>query len=82
MKCKTEVLQDVISFDVNNSVGSLLGYDRQIYSTGMNLATKIVDIMGLNTINTHCNFLSGVKDNGNYGERLAHSVTKHPNVLF
>ena len=45
MKCKIEVLQDVISFDVDNSVGLLIGFDRQIYSTGMHLSTKIVDIM-------------------------------------
>ena len=65
MKCKVEVIQDVISFDVDNSVGSLLGFDRKIYSTGIHIATKIVDIMGFNTINVHCNIISGVKDNGN-----------------
>ena len=31
----------------------------------MHLATKIVDIMGFNTINIHCNIISGVKDYGN-----------------
>ena len=65
MKCKIEVIQDVISFDVDNSVGSLLGFDRQIYSTGIHIATKIVDIMGFDTINIDCNIISGVKDNGN-----------------
>ena len=64
MKCKIEVLQVVISFDVDNSVGLLLGFDRQIYSTSMNSATKIVDIMGFNTIKFRCNFISVVKDNG------------------
>ena len=29
----------------------------------MHLATKIIDIMGFNTINIHCNITSGVKDN-------------------
>ena len=61
MKCKKDVLQDVISVDVDNSVGLLLGFDIQIYSTGMHLATKIVDVMGFNTINIHCNFISGLK---------------------
>ena len=59
------MLQDVISFDVDNSIGSVLKIDRQICSTGMHLATKIVDIMDFNTINIHCNIISGVKDNGN-----------------
>ena len=31
----------------------------------MHLATKIVDIMGFNTINIHCNIISGAKDNDN-----------------
>ena len=59
------MIQDVISFDVDNSVGSFLGFDRQIYSTCIHIATKVVDIMGFNTINNHCNIISGVKNNGN-----------------
>ena len=70
MKCKKEVLQEVISFDVDNSVGLLLGFDRQMYSTGLHLATKIIDIMGFHTINIHCNTTSGVKDNVNDTELL------------
>ena len=31
----------------------------------MHLGTMIVDIMGFQTINIHCNIISGVKDNGN-----------------
>ena len=31
----------------------------------MRLATKIVDIMGFNTINIYCNIISAVKVNGN-----------------
>ena len=31
----------------------------------MLLAIKIVDIIGFNTINIHCNTISGVKENGN-----------------
>ena len=59
------MLQDVISFDVDNSVGSLLRLDRKLYSTDMHLSTTIVDIMGFITISIHCNIISGVKDNGN-----------------
>ena len=36
----------------------------------MNLATKIVDIMGFNTINIHCNIISGNKDNSNETDML------------
>ena len=34
MKCKMEVLQGVINFNVENSLASILGFDEQIYSRG------------------------------------------------
>ena len=64
MKCKMEVLHGVINFDVGNSVASLLGFDKQIYSKSKYTTNKIVDIMGINTINIHCNIISRAKDNG------------------
>ena len=64
MKCKLEVLQGVINFNGENSVASLLGFDEQKYSRGKYTTNKIVDIMGFNTINTHCNIISGAKDKG------------------
>ena len=64
MKCIMEVLQGVINFSVENSVASLLGFDKQIYSRGKYTTNKIIDIMGFNTIYIHCNIKSGAKDNG------------------
>ena len=51
MKRKMKVLQAVINFIVENSVASLLGFDKQIYSRGSYTTNKIIDIMGFNTIN-------------------------------
>ena len=59
-----EVLQGVINFNVQNLVASLLGFDEQIYSRGKYTTNKIIDIMGFNTINIHCNIISGAKYNG------------------
>ena len=64
MKCKMEVLQGVINFDVENLVAPLLGFDKQIYSRGKYTTKKIIDIMGFNTINIHCNIISRVKNIG------------------
>ena len=59
MKCKLEVLQGDITFDVENSVASSLGFDKQIYLRGKYTTNKITDITGFNTINIHCNIISG-----------------------
>ena len=64
LKCKMEVLQGVINFDVENSVASLLGFDKQIYSRCKYSSNKIIDIMGFKTINIYWNIISGAKDNG------------------
>ena len=64
LKCKMEVQQGVIIFVVENSVASLLGFGKQIYSRGKYTTNKIIDIMGFKTINIHCNIISGAKDNG------------------
>ena len=42
MKYKLEVLQGVINFDVENSVASLLGFDKQIYSRGKCTTKKLI----------------------------------------
>ena len=64
MKCKIEVKQGVINFHVENSVASLIRFDKQIYSRGKYTTNKTIDIMGFNTTNIHCNIISGAKDNG------------------
>ena len=50
MKRKMKVLQAVINFNVENSVASLLGFDKHIYSRVYYTTNKIIDIMGFNTI--------------------------------
>ena len=65
MKSKTEIKQGALSFDVQNSIASLLGIRKVVYKKGKYTTQKIVDIMGFSTINVHCNVIFGVKDNGN-----------------
>ena len=64
MKCEMKIKQEVLSFDVENSIGSLLGFRKVLYRAGTYTSQKIVDIMGFNAINIHCNIISGAKDNG------------------
>ena len=62
--------QGVIDFDLEKSVESLLGFDRQLYSRGKYTTNKIIDIMDFKTINIHCKIISGAKDNGKDTEIL------------
>ena len=83
MKCKMEVKHGVINFDVENSVASLLGFDKQIYSRGKYTTNKIIDLMGFNTINIHCNIISGAKDNGEDTDILyTFNLTEPPGYLI
>ena len=92
MKYKMEVLHGVIIFDVENSVASLLGFDKQIYSRGKYTTNKIIHIVGFNTDNIHCNIISGAKDNGkdtdilytiNLSEPPGYMIINNPtNVLY
>ena len=64
MKCLMEINQGAISFDVENSIASLLGFRKAVYKQGKYTSQKIVDIMGFSTINILCNVISGVKITG------------------
>ena len=64
MKCLMEIKQGALSFDIENTIASLLGIRKIVYKKGKNSSQKIIDIMGFNNINIHCNFISGAKDNG------------------
>ena len=64
MKCKTHIIKCVKSFNIDNSMSSLLGPNKEIYRFGKYTAIKNVDIMGFKTIIFHCNIISGSKDNG------------------
>ena len=83
IKSKMELLQGVINFNVENSVASLLGFDKHIYSRVKNSTNKFIDIMGFNTINIHCNIISGAKDNGKDTDILyTFNLTEPPGYLI
>ena len=60
-----ETKQGSLSFDVQNSIASFLGFRKTLYKPSKNTSQKIIDIMSFTTINIHCNVISDVKDNGN-----------------
>ena len=83
MKSLMEVKQGAINFDIENSIASLLGFNKIVYEQGKNTSQKIVDIMGFSTINIHCNVISGVKDNGNNtGILYTFTLTEPPDYLI
>ena len=83
MKCLVEIKHGTNSFDVQNSIASLLGFRKIIYKKGKYTFQKIVDIMGFSTINIHCNVMSVVKDNGNNTDILyTFTLTEPPGYLI
>ena len=83
MKCLMKIKQGELSFDIENSLASLLGFRKIIYKKGRYKSQKIVDIMGFSTINIHCNVISGVKDNGNNTDILyTFTLTEPPGYLI
>ena len=64
VKCLKEIKQGALSFDIENSIASLLGFRKLVYKKGRYKSQKIIDIMGFNNINIHCNIISGAKDKG------------------
>ena len=82
MKCLMERKQGALSFDIENSIASILGFGKIIYKKGKYKSQKIIDIMGFNNINIHCNVISGVKDNENNTDLLyTFSLTEPPGYL-
>ena len=83
MKCKMEIKQGVLSFDVENSKGSLLGFRKVLYRADTYTSQKIVDIMVFNNINIHCNIISGAIDNGKGTDILyTFNLTEPPGYLI
>ena len=83
MICLMEIKQGAISFNVENSIASLLGFRKIVYKRGKYASQKIIDIMGFSTINIHCNLISGVKDNGNNTDILyTFTLTEPPSYLI
>ena len=83
MKCLMEIKQGALSFDIENSLASLLGFRKIIYEKGRYKSQKIIDIMGFSTINIHCNIISGAKDNGIDTDILyTFNLTESPGYLI
>ena len=83
MKCLMEIKQGAISFDVEKSIASSLEFRKAVYKQGKYTSQKIVDIMGFNTINIHCNIISGAKDNGKDTDILyTFNLTEPPGYLI
>ena len=83
MKCIMEIKQGALSFDVENSIASLLGFRKIVYKQGKYTSQKIIDIMGFSNINIHCNVISGVKDNGKDTDILyTFNLTEPPGYLI
>ena len=83
MKSLMEIKQGTISFDVENSIASLLGFRKAVYKQGKYTFQKIVDIMGFSTINFHCIVISGAKDNGKDTDILyTFNLTEPPGYLI
>ena len=83
MKCLMEIKEGALSFDIENSLASLLGFRKIIYKKGRYKSQKIIDIMGFSNINIHCNVRSGVKDNGKDTDILyTFNLTEPPGYLI
>ena len=83
MISRMEIKQGALSFDVENSIASLLGFRKVVYKKGKYTSQKIVDIMGFSTINIHCNVISGVKDIGNNTDiRYTFTLSEPPGYLI
>ena len=53
MKCLMEIKQGALSFDIENSLASFLGFRKILYKKGRYKSQKIIDILGFSTINIH-----------------------------
>ena len=83
MKCLMEIKQGALSFDIENSLASLLGFRKIIYKKGRYKSQKIIEIMGFSTINIHCNAISGAKDNGKDTDIIyTFNLTEPPGYLI
>ena len=82
-KSKMEIKQGALSFDVEISLVSLLGFRKVVYKKCKYTSQKILNFMGCSTINIHCNVISGVKGNGNNTNILyTFTLTEPPGYLI
>ena len=78
-----EIKQGALSFDVENSIASILGFRKVVDKQGKYTSQKIIDIMDFSTINIHCNLKSGSKDDGKDSDILyTFTLTELPGYLI
>ena len=53
-----------INFNVENSIGTTLGFEKEVISAGYNKSSRIVDIMNVNSILVNVDFIHGSYVNG------------------
>ena len=83
MKSIMEIKQGALSFDVENTIASLLGFRKVVYKQVKYTSQKIIDIMGFSTFNIHFNVISGVKDKCNNTDILyTFTLTEPPAYLL
>ena len=46
-----------VSFDVPNSLASVLGFNKSTYGGGRHASEQLVNIMSVNSILVHCNII-------------------------
>ena len=65
LRCVMVVLEKCkVDFNVDNSLCSVLGFDRQVYSEGRHESENIVNILSVNTILVNCDVIESSRLNG------------------
>ena len=59
-----------VNFNVENSIGPTLGFEKEILSFGYNKSPKIVDIMKINSILINTDFIHGSYVNGDRSQAI------------
>jgi hypothetical protein len=67
-----------LDFTIENSIGSVLGFDKKILKTGIHISDNLVNIMSINSLNVCCSIAQGSIVNGKASNRL---FTFFPDVL-
>lgn len=67
----------IISFDVPNSIASVLGFERKNLATGMHISDHVAKIVPVNTVNICCDVVTGSWVDGNLANSL---FTFYPDV--
>ena len=80
-----------VDFSVENSLSTLLGFDKKIYTKGFHVGSNLPKITDINSIVVHCNIVQGAYLNGestnalysfpSYSVPIGYKIVKEPRVL-